>query len=535
MKINPVHILLVDDLRENLFALDALLRREGLNLLKAASGEEALELLLTTDVALALIDIQMPEMDGFELAEYMRGMERTRRVPIIFLTAGASDNRRRFRGYEAGAVDFLQKPLEPDILRSKVDVFVELYEQRQEVASQRDELEAAVQENRRLLAESRSQSEALREADRHKDEFLATLAHELRNPLAPIKNALSIMRVGGANDPAIAGVCSMLERQVDHMVRLVDDLMEMSRISRGVIELRRERIDLSTIIQNSIETSRPLIDAGGHVLDVHLPEHSIELNGDKVRLAQVFSNLLNNAAKYTDRGGVISLDAEVEGDEIVVSVRDNGIGISSHALSKVFDMFMQADRSSRRAQGGLGIGLTLVKTVVEMHGGTVAARSEGLARGSEFIVRIPLDETDLKKKPTLDPGIISSGFKRQSILVVDDNADAASSLAMLLKMLGAVVFIANDGPSALAQMEEVRPDVVLLDLGLPGMDGLEVARTIRANPGYRRVVLIALTGWGLEEDRLRTKEAGFDHHLVKPVDLPILRSILADSESASKH
>ncbi|MBX9656070.1 response regulator [bacterium] len=535
MKINPVHILLVDDLRENLFALDALLRREGLNLLKAASGEEALELLLTTDVALALIDIQMPGMDGFELAEYMRGMERTRRVPIIFLTAGASDNRRRFRGYEAGAVDFLQKPLEPDILRSKVDVFVELYEQRQEVASQRDELETAVQENRRLLAESRSQSEALREADRHKDEFLATLAHELRNPLAPIKNALSIMRVGGANDPAIAGVCSMLERQVDHMVRLVDDLMEMSRITRGVIELRKERVDLSTIIQNSIETSRPLIDAEGHVLDVHLPERSIELNGDKVRLAQVFSNLLNNAAKYTDRGGVISLDAKVEGDEIVVSVRDNGIGISSHALSKVFDMFMQADRSSRRAQGGLGIGLTLVKTVVEMHGGTVAARSEGLARGSEFIVRIPLDQTDLKKRPTLNPGIISSSFKRQSILVVDDNADAASSLAMLLKMLGAVVFVANDGPSALAQMEEVRPDVVLLDLGLPGMDGLEVARTIRANPEYRRMVLIALTGWGLEEDRLRTKEAGFDHHLVKPVDLPILRSILADSESASKH
>lgn len=534
MKTKPVHVLLVDDLRENLLALDALLRRDGLILLKATSGDEALELLLRGDIALALIDIQMPGMDGFELAEYMRGMERTRRVPIIFLTAGASDSRRRFRGYEAGAVDFLQKPIEPDILRSKVDVFVELYEQRQEVASQRDELESAVQENRRLLTESRLQAEALREADRHKDEFLATLAHELRNPLAPIKNALSIMRVGGGSDPSIAGVCTMLERQVDHMVRLVDDLMEMSRITRGVIELRKERVDLSSIIQNSIETSRPLIDAGDHVLHVHLPEHSIELNGDKVRLAQVFSNLLNNAAKYTDQGGEISLDVKVEGDEVAIAVRDNGIGISSHALSKVFDMFMQADRSSRRAQGGLGIGLTLVKTVVEMHEGTVAARSEGLARGSEFIVRLPLDRESLKKEPTIATSIIPSSLERQKLLVVDDNADAASSLAMLLKMLGADVFIAHDGASALAQMEEVRPDVVLLDLGLPGMDGLEVARNIRENQEYRHVVLIALTGWGLEEDRLRTKEAGFDHHLVKPADLNTLRSILKDSASVKE-
>lgn len=534
MKINPVHVLLVDDLRENLLALEALLRREGLILLKATSGDEALELLLKFDIALSLIDIQMPGMDGFELAEYMRGMERTRRVPIIFLTAGASDSRRRFRGYEAGAVDFLQKPLEPDILRSKVDVFVELYEQRQEVASQRDELEKAVQENRRLLEESRSQAEALREADRHKDEFLATLAHELRNPLAPIKNALSIMRVSGDSDSSIAGLCTMLERQVDHMVRLVDDLMEMSRITRGVIELRRERIDLSTILQNSIETSRPLIEAGSHVLEVNLPDDPIELNGDKVRLAQVFSNLLNNAAKYTDRGGVISLDAKVEGDKIAVTVRDNGIGISSHALSKVFDMFMQADRSSRRAQGGLGIGLTLVKTVVEMHGGTVAARSEGIGRGSEFIVRVPLERKALKETSTIDPSVVPSRFERQNILVVDDNADAASSLALLLKMLGAVVFTANDGPSALAQMEEVRPDVVLLDLGLPGMDGLEVARSIRSNPDYQHVILIALTGWGLEEDRLRTKAAGFDHHLVKPADLNILRSILRDTASVGE-
>jgi len=526
MKINPVHLLLVDDLRENLLALDALLRRDGIVLLKATSGDEALELLLKHDIALALIDVQMPAMDGFELAEYMRGMERTRRVPIIFLTAGASDVRRRFRGYEAGAVDFLHKPLEPDILRSKVDVFVELYEQRQEVSLQRDELEAAVEENRRLLLESRSQAEALREADRHKDEFLATLAHELRNPLAPIKNSLSIMRVKGGNDPSIEGVCTMLERQVDHMVRLVDDLMEMSRITRGVIELRRELIDLSSIIHNSIETSRPLIEAGSHHLELHLPEQPVKVNGDKVRLAQVFSNLLNNAAKYTDQGGRIVLAARVVGDQVVVSVRDNGIGIPPDALSKVFDMFMQADRSSRRAQGGLGIGLTLVKTVVEMHEGSVEARSEGPAQGSEFIVRIPCEKVVENRSSSVDSAASPSRFERRRILVVDDNADAASSLAMLLKMLGADVSTAHDGPAALERLDEERPDAVLLDLGLPGMDGLEVARQIRSNSMHQNVVLIALTGWGLEEDRMRTKAAGFDHHLVKPADLVTLRSIL---------
>jgi signal transduction histidine kinase len=523
----PVHCLLVDDLEENLVALEALLHRPDLVLLKAHSGPEALEFLLQYEVALAILDVKMPQMDGFELAELMRGTERTRRVPIIFLTASCADGPRRFRGYEAGAVDFLLKPIEPDILRSKADVFVELFRQRQEVARQRDELRTVAMENARLLAESRRNAAALAEADRRKDEFLATLAHELRNPLAPIRNALQILTVRGEANPEIQAYRKMIERQVNHLVRLVDDLLDVSRISRGKIELRRDRVRLAEVIQNAVETSGPLIAANKHELTVSVPAGPLEVLGDGIRLTQVLANLLNNAAKYTPAGGHIFLAVEAEGKEAVVRVRDDGVGIPGVMLGKVFDMFTQIQPDGQRSQGGLGIGLTLAKRLVEMHGGTIVACSKGEGQGAEFIVRLPrADCPDEPAAGEADQGTAKAAVRRR-VLVVDDNKDAAESLAMLLSMNGHEVCTAYGGAAGLEQAVSFKPNVIVLDLGMPGMDGYEVARRVRQLPGGRAIVLVALTGWGQEEDRHRTQEAGFDFHLVKPVDPATLEELLA--------
>jgi PAS domain S-box-containing protein len=373
----------------------------------------------------------------------------------------------------------------------------------------------------------RTQAEqSLRDADRRKDEFLATLAHELRNPLAPLRNSLQILRLGGADSGAAQGLLEMMERQVSQMVRMVDDLMEVSRITRGLIELRKESIDLATVIRSAVETSRPLIEANGHQLAISLPSDMIALEGDTVRLSQVFANLLNNAAKYTEPGGQIWLTARREAGEAVVSVRDNGIGLSAEMLPVVFDMFMQVDRSTDRAQGGLGIGLTLVKTLVELHGGTVAGHSDGPGQGSEFTVRLPVcaPESRAGQVPSTRPE--APELPKRRVLVVDDNHDAAVSLGMLLKILGSDVQLAHSGASALETIETYRPDVVLLDIGMPDMDGFEVARRIRANQRLSHVVLIALTGWGQAEDRHRTQSAGFDHHVVKPADVMTLQSLL---------
>jgi signal transduction histidine kinase/ActR/RegA family two-component response regulator len=376
------------------------------------------------------------------------------------------------------------------------------------------------------LIEREQAAEALKQADRRKDEFLATLAHELRNPLAPIRNSLQILRMTACNDPAAERVCEMMERQVNHMVRLVDDLMEVSRITRGLIELRKEETDLATVIRSAIETSKPLIEAGQHQLAIAIPREPIPLYGDAVRLGQVFANLLNNAAKYTDRGGQICLNAKCDGDEAVVSVRDNGIGISARILPVIFDMFMQANRATDRSQGGLGIGLTLVKSLVELHGGSISVHSEGLGQGSEFVVRLPIAVPQQHEQQQAPPSRSSERLPQRRVLVVDDNEDAASSLGMLLKYLGTDVEVVHDGPTALSMIERYRPDVVLLDIGMPGMDGFEVARRIRERAHLGSVVLIALTGWGQAEDRSRTREAGFDHHLVKPADIAALQSVL---------
>lgn len=523
-----VKFLLVDDLPENLLSLEAVLRREGLEMLKARSGVEALELLLRHDVALALLDVMMPEMDGFELAETMRGNERTRRIPIIFLTAGSADRIRRFRGYEAGAVDYLEKPLEPDILRSKCDVFFELHRQRQQIARQRDTLAASAEENRRLLKESQTYAKALQEADQRKDEFLATLAHELRNPLAPISNSVTILASGRSPKHVRDQALGMMERQVKQMVRLVDDLMDVARITRGKIVLKPERLDVRDILNAAVEISQPLIDQFEHTLKLDLPDKPVWLEADMTRLAQVFSNLLNNAAKYSESGREIRLSAEAADGFVTVRVKDQGLGMTHETLTRIFDMFAQADGSLERAHGGLGVGLTLVKALVEMHGGTISASSPGLNAGSEFAVRLPLaegnDTMSTADAPTQTVEAPSKGGLR--ILIIEDNEALAQTTGWMIEMIGHDYKLAHNGPDAIALSQTYRPNVVMMDIGLPGMNGYDLCALMKQEPHLKDTVFIAQTGWGQDEHRQRAREAGFDHHLVKPVYLELLQETL---------
>ncbi len=382
----------------------------------------------------------------------------------------------------------------------------------------------------RDITERKEAEAALREADRRKNEFLAILAHELRNPLAPIRNSLHILRMSAGIDPGADGVSEIMERQVNHMVRLVDDLLEISRITRGKIELRKEPVELAAILRVAIETSRPLIEDARHQLALAIPPEPLTLEADAVRLTQVIANLLNNAAKYTDAGGQIWLTVRREGESVAISVRDNGTGIPADMLPSVFDLFTQVNRSFDRAQGGLGIGLALVKSLVEMHGGSVQAHSEGPGKGSEFVVRLPLAASLLpsgRAKPQPRPSTVLASRR---VLVVDDNRDAAESLGMLLKLLGADVHIVFNGLDALEALTAFRPAVVLLDIGMPSMDGHEVARQIRQRPEFQDVTLIALTGWGQEEDRRLSRTAGFNFHLIKPVDAGALQTLLIAPE-----
>ena len=376
------------------------------------------------------------------------------------------------------------------------------------------------------IHEETEQAQALIEADRRKDEFLATLAHELRNPLAPIRNSLYILKLTGNAEGAVANVYQMLERQVKHLVRLVDDLMEVSRITRGRIELRMEQTDIDAVLRSAIEASRPLIDQAAQVLEVELPQEPLGVEADPVRLAQVVTNLLNNAAKFTNRGGCIWLAARRESECVVISVRDNGCGISADMLPRVFDLFTQAAGNRGHPHGGLGIGLTLVRSLVDLHGGSVEARSEGPGRGSEFIVRLPLRSApEIVALPQGGDETVPS----RRVLIVDDNRDAADSLGVLLTLHGVETRTAHNGVTALEVLEEFRPAIILLDLGMPGMDGYELARRVRQHPHGRHVTLVALTGWGQERDRRRTAGAGITHHLVKPVDLVVLRQLLSDT------
>jgi signal transduction histidine kinase len=559
--IDKVNILLVDDKPERLLSYEAVLAQLGETLVKAHSGEEALRRLMETEFAVILLDVSMPGMDGFETAELIHQHPRFENTPIIFVTGVHVGDLDRLQGYRLGAIDYVQVPLVPDILRSKVAVLVELYRRRRalagenaslarvnlelqteraqefealsrtlalanaELALANAQLEAEVAERRRAETQLQQLAGKLRQADRRKDEFLATLAHELRNPLAPIRSAVGLLH-GECSGAAAQLSLDVIERQLRQLVRMVDDLLDVSRITHGRIELRRETTELGPLLSTAIETTLPHIQAMRHTLSVDLPAAALRVDGDPQRLTQVFGNLLNNASKYTLPGGRIALSVCADGDEALVRVSDSGVGIPPERVDDVFDLFVQVDTSLERTQGGLGIGLTLVRRLVQMHGGSVRAFSDGIGQGSRFEIRLPLAATAAASAgadtTTVDIAKEIAGANAPAagrrILIVDDNRDAANMLAQLLLMSGHEVRAVYDPELALPALVEFAPDLAFLDVGMPRLNGLELAAMIRADPHGARVVLVALTGWGQDDDRRRSRAAGFDHHLVKPAD-----------------
>jgi signal transduction histidine kinase len=378
------------------------------------------------------------------------------------------------------------------------------------------------------LTERKIAEDALRDADRRKDEFLATLSHELRSPLAPIRTAIEVMRIARDNAELVEKARVTMERQLLHLVRITDDLLDVSRITQDKLELRRARIDLRSAIQSAVEATRPAIDAYGHRLTIDVPTAAMWVDADPTRLAQAFSNLLNNAVKYTERGGAIQLTAAARGDTAKVTVADTGIGIPPQMLPRIFDMFLQLQPHRDRTHGGLGIGLSLAKRLVELHGGRIDAHSDGPGRGSRFVVQLPLTPayTDAAARGRDE----ASALAPRRVLIAEDSADAAEMLRVMLRLKGHDVRVAEDGARAVALAEAFDPQIAFVDIGMPGMDGYEAARRIRALLG-RRVVLVALTGWGQDEDQRRSREAGFDHHLTKPPEPEILERLIADCVS----
>jgi signal transduction histidine kinase/DNA-binding response OmpR family regulator len=691
------NILVVDDLPGKLLVIESILAELDQNLVAVTSGEEALRRVLEQEFAVILLDVNMPGMDGFETAELIRRRRKSAHTPIIFITAFA-DEIHTARGYALGAVDYILSPIVPTVLRTKVGVFVELFQMAQAVRRQAEErVTLAREQAARLAAEEATRRSAflaeaskvlagsldyeatvnalprlvvpyladvggvtladdgdgtrlfeterpcgvegqasvlptetllpawadalrrtlrsggtqyladvaepesaaangqkikirslivvplltraralgalsfgmghsgrrytaadvvlaedlagraavavdnaalyrdLQQADQKKNEFLSMLAHELRNPLAPIRNAVHILGACGDEPPELRVARAMIDRQAQHLVRLVDDLLDVSRITLGKIRLEVEPVDIGTVVGRAVEISRPVIAARKHELTVVLPPEPLRVDADPVRLAQVLGNLLDNAAKYTPEGGQITLTAAAEADEVVIRVRDNGVGIPAGMLSSVFELFTQVERSLDRSQGGLGIGLTLVRRLVEMHHGRVDVISGGPGAGSEFVVRLPASAARPAAAALNGAQNPLETQRPCRVLVVDDHIDAGDSLTMLLRLAGHQVNVCRDGMAALAVVDTVQPDVVLLDLGLPGMDGYEVARRLRSREDGGRFLLVALTGYGRDEDIRRSQQVGFDHHLVKPADLGALNAIIHDAHGSVTH
>ena len=562
-----VNILLVDDQPARLLSYETFLGELGQNLISARSGLEALEKLMKDDFALVLLDVSMPGMDGFETAALIHDHPRFERTPIIFVTGVHDTEFDRLKGYKLGAVDYVSIPVVPEILRSKVSVVVELHCQRRELqelnkslaeanarlemanttlqAERTRELQALNRDLQRAnveLAESnfalqaeiaeRTRAEsALKEADRQKDEFLAILAHELRNPLAPIRNALQIMSRLEIESPNIRWSRDVIDRQVTHLTRLVDDLLDISRITRGTITLSTGPTDVEAVLMRAAEAAQPAITEGKHTFTMQAPSQKLIVEGDLTRLVQVLSNLISNAAKYTNPGGHIEVSAELNGSHVELRVKDNGIGISKDSLPKLFNLFSRV-HSGDQAPGGLGIGLALSRKLVQMHLGDVLVESEGIGHGSQFTVRLPLAQVgyatgDLTEDvtPTRGPGVAPSN--QRSILIADDNADALESLALLLECEGHTVIKAADGLQAVELAAQSKPTVAFLDIGMPVMTGYEAASRIRSEPWGKDIVLVALSGWGQREDVQRSKAAGFDSHLVKPASFEALNEVLS--------
>ncbi|MGZ5886863.1 MAG: response regulator [Ramlibacter sp.] len=673
------NILVVDDLQEKHVVFRTILDELGENIVSARSGKEALRYILEMEFAVILLDVNMPDIDGLETASLIRHYKKSAQTPIVFITAYVDELQAK-RGYALGAVDYIPSPVVPEVLRSKVRVFVELYRMNRQLqlrAAEREALarseaaraaaEAAIRRadylsdvSQRLsrslnlehtiralldaavpmlgsraivvladaegqLARSQASSgegidslppaareavtralhdrrfqlwhddedgpamaicpltagervrgallllgepiafdsarlallrevasrasiamenarlySAVQEADRRKNEFLAMLAHELRNPLAPIRNAVHIMQGHDVAAPTMSWARDVISRQADHMARLIDDLLDVSRIVQGKVVVKPEQLPLASLIERSAESALPRMESRGQQLVIRLPDEPVAVDGDPVRLAQVLSNLINNAAKFSPPDAPIDLAATYADGTVTITIRDQGAGIDPAFLPHIFDLFAQADQSLDRSQGGLGIGLTLVKHLVELHGGSVEAHSEGLGRGTEVTVRLParlLEPEEGAAPPQESPAPqlpVSQAERRSRILVVDDLMASAETLMTLLEMEGFEVQIANDGMSALKIAQEFRPDVVLLDIGLPGMNGFEVAHQLRSQPASRDALLIALTGYGEAESRSRSAQAGFDFHMVKPADVELLLKMIGNPQRARR-
>jgi signal transduction histidine kinase len=549
------NILLVDDQPARLLTYRAILEPLGHNLVAVSSGLEALEALMKQEFAVVLLDVKMPGMDGFETAALIHDHPRFETTPIIFVTGVHVTEFDRLKGYKAGAIDYVYIPVVPEILRSKVAVLIELDRQRralQSVNKQLAESNRALEEaNYALQSEKTRELEALNERLRKaneelsrsneslenevrertraenqlkdavvkRDEFLAMLSHELRNPLSPLRNASHMLMQADIQDPKIVWSRGVIDRQLKHMIRLVDDLLDVSRIARGKIVLVSEKVAVADIVAAAVETVQPLLEQKRQKLTVDA-DRSLMVRGDPVRLAQIVGNLLHNAAKYTGEGGSIVLAAREHQGRAEISVRDTGIGISHDAIPHIFELFTQIPSERVNTSGGLGIGLALVRALVELHGGEILAASDGIDQGSEFKVRLPVfgaEEVSGEAMSTVarDEQVMQV---RRNILIADDNQDALESLALMLRLEGHEVHCASDGEEALTLAGLRRPEIVVLDVGMPKLDGCEVARRIRAESWGRNAVLVALTGWGQDADRKRSRDAGFDMHLVKPVD-----------------
>nr|WP_314622546.1 response regulator [uncultured Noviherbaspirillum sp.] len=491
-------VLNVDDNDGARYAKSRILTRAGLRVIEAASGGEALQMARENQPDLVLLDMKLPDIHGMEVCRMLKQDPGTSSVLVLQTSASYLSSADKIRALDGGADNYLFEPIEPEELVANV---------------------------RALLRLGRVERQ-LRESDRQKDEFLATLAHELRNPLGPIRNAVELLRQLGNDAPEQQEQARhTIVRQTNHLVRLVDDLLDVSRINQGKITLRREPAELSAFVGAALETVQPIMQARQHALSVSLPPQVVTLFGDNVRLAQIVGNLLHNAAKFTPVGGQIALDATLDGSTLVLRISDNGIGVPATSVGKIFELFAQAQHVPDRVQDGLGIGLSLVRKLVELHGGTVSVSSEGEGLGSTFEVRLPVMQAGRLAQPVKEIPAKADATAGYRILVVDDSVDSASMLCALLEISGHLVATSNTGSDAIASATQFHPEIVFLDIGLPDMTGYEVAARMRRLPGMQGVKLVALTGYGQEKDKQDARNAGFDHHLVKPINFDALTAL----------
>jgi signal transduction histidine kinase len=529
-------ILVVNDDAASLLALTSLLEQWAdecnYEVLSARSGQDALRQVLRHDFAVILLDVNMPGMDGFETAEAIHQRPRSADIPIIFVTAFLADEIDRLKAYQRGAADFLFTPVIPQVLRAKVQVFVALATKNEQLKRQAEKLSQRTTEltatNKRLVREMEERRAAERKSSA-KDEFLAMLGHELRNPLSAISSAGSLLGMPGVGAESIARARLIIQRQSQHLSRIVDDLLDLSRAMSGKILLSRKQLDIATLVSSCLDTFRATGRTGGYDIDAQLAPAWVD--GDATRLEQIATNLIDNALKYTPAGGRIEITVVPIGDDVVLRVSDSGVGIAPDLLPHVFDVFVQGAISIDRSQGGLGIGLSLVRRLVELHGGTVSASSPGNSSGSTFEIRLP--RTDAAQAHDAPECARPQEAGKPKVLLIEDNDDGREMMATMLASFGYPVLQAGDGVEGVRVACAERPDVALVDIGLPGIDGYEVARRLRQDPAARAIRLIAVTGYGLEEDQRRVMEAGFDLHLVKPVDLNALLEQLAAATPAA--